>query len=558
VNDSRAALKSAVLAILDQVALEHPVGHQGKLAARYVLRSQNGERIELMFENARTSGEHRRKESGNIFGEGSRAPIVITLFVKNPKAEKQGQVFFHDIGDYLSREDKLKIIAGFRSIRGIGAKQGWQEVVPDDHGDWLKQRDTSVAGYISIGDKKDKDAAVLFENYSAGLKTQRDAWCFNGSRHRLERNIRHTIDYYNDRLTQFAAVKATTSADAFITETPRDVSWTRALRNDFARLKPLVFDEGQIVAATYRPFFRQWLYFSRRLNEMVYQIPAIFPEAGATNRVIALSGTGGRAGLSVLLLDDVPSLHVAAMDGSQCFPLTLYDRADTDAADDLFSVVEDEKPSYRTRHGITDAGLAHFQKAYPGEAISKDDIFYYTYGLLHSDDYRRRFADNLTKELPRIPCVKKAADFWSFVKAGRALGDLHVGYESVEPYPVTIKQGDLSLAHIDDPVKFFRVEKMAFGKGKDRTVIHYIPHITLIDVPLAAYDYVVNGKPAIDWVMERQAVKIDKDSGIVNDANDYANETVGDPRYPFDLLRRVITVSLETMKIVRSLPPLEI
>jgi predicted helicase len=558
VNDSRAALKSAVLAILDQVALEHPVGHQGKLAARYVLRSQNGERIELMFENARTSGEHRRKESGNIFGEGSRAPIVITLFVKNPKAEKQGQVFFHDIGDYLSREDKLKIIAGFRSIRGIGAKQGWQEVVPDDHGDWLKQRDTSVAGYISIGDKKDKDAAVLFENYSAGLKTQRDAWCFNGSRHRLERNIRHTIDYYNDRLTQFAAVKATTSADAFITETPRDVSWTRALRNDFARLKPLVFDEGQIVAATYRPFFRQWLYFSRRLNEMVYQIPAIFPEAGATNRVIALSGTGGRAGLSVLLLDDVPSLHVAAMDGSQCFPLTLYDRADTDATDDLFSVVEDEKPSYRTRHGITDAGLAHFQKAYPGEAFSKDDIFYYTYGLLHSDDYRRRFADNLTKELPRIPCVKKAADFWSFVKAGRALGDLHVGYESVEPYPVMIKQGDLSLAHIDDPVKFFRVEKMAFGKGKDRTVIHYNPHITLIDVPLAAYDYVVNGKPAIDWVMERQAVKIDKDSGIVNDANDYANETVGDPRYPFDLLRRVITVSLETMKIVKSLPPLEI
>ena len=246
------------------------------------------------------------------------------------------------------------------------------------------------------------------------------------------------------------------------------------------------------------------------------------------------------------------------MGGYQCFPLTIYDRVDTDATDDLFSVVEDDTPRYRTRHGITDVGLDHFQRAYPGEAISKDDIFYYTYGLLHSDDYRRRFADNLTKELPRIPCVRKAADFWSFVKAGRALGDLHVGYETVEPYPVTIKQGDLSLAHIDDPVKFFRVEKMTFGKGKDRSVIHYNPNITLIDVPLAAYDYVVNGKPAIDWVMERQAVKVDKDSGIVNDANDYANETVGDPRYPFDLLRRVITVSLETMKIVRSLPPLEI
>ena len=505
--------------------------------------------------NQRTSGETSRREGGKIFGAGSRAPIVITLFVKNPDAAKQGHVFYHDIGDYLSREDKLKIIASFRSIHGIAEKGGWQEVVPDAHGDWLKQRDDSVAGYISIGDKKDKEARVLFENYSAGLKTQRDAWCFNSSKTRLERNIRHTVDYYNDQLAEFAAVKATTSPEKFIMEAPRDVSWTRALRNDFARLKPLDFDEGQIVPATYRPFFRQHLYFSRRLNEMIYQIPAIFPEAGAVNRVIAVK-TRPADGQFALMTGSIFELQTDG--GVQCFPLTLYDRADTDAGDDLFSVIEDDKPRYRTRHGITDAGLAHFRAAYPGEAISKDDIFYYTYGLLHSEDYRRRFADNLTKELPRIPCVKTAADFRAYVQAGRALGDLHVGYETVEPYPVTVKQGDLSLAVIDNPAKFFRVEKMAFGKGKDRSVIHYNANITLIDVPLAAYDYVVNGKPAIDWVMERQAVRQDKDSGIVNDANDYANETIGDPRYPFDLLRRVITVSLETMKIVRALPPLEI
>lgn len=505
--------------------------------------------------NQRTSGETSRREGGKIFGAGSRAPVAITLFVKNPDAARQGQVFYQDIGDYLSREDKLKIIAGFRSIRGITAKGGWQEVVPDAHGDWLKQRDDSVAGYISIGDKKDKDAKVLFENYSAGLKTQRDAWCFNSSKTRLERQIRHTVDYYNSQVTALAAVKATTSAEDFITNAPRDVSWTRALRNDFARLKPLDFEDGQIVPATYRPFFRQHLYFSRRLNEMIYQIPAIFPEVAAVNRVIAVK-TRPTDGQFALMVGSIFELQTDG--GVQCFPLTLYDRADADAGDDLFSVVEEEKPRYRTRHGITDAGLAHFQAAYPGEAITKDDIFYYTYGLLHSEDYRRRFADNLTKELPRIPCVKKAADFRAFVQAGRALGDLHVGYETVEPYPATVKQGDLSLAHIPDPQKFFRVEKMAFGKGKDRSVIHYNANITLVDVPLAAYDYVVNGKPAIDWVMERQAVRQDKDSGIVNDANDYANETIGDPRYPFDLLRRVITVSLETMKIVRTLPPLEI
>ncbi|WP_374393447.1 type ISP restriction/modification enzyme [Tabrizicola sp.] len=511
--------------------------------------------------NARTSGEQRRKESGNIFGEGSRAPIVISVFVKNPSAKQQGRIFFHDIGDYLSREDKLKIVASFRSVLGIRVKSGWQQIVPDNHGDWLKQRDDSVADYIGIGDKKDQQAPALFESYSLGVATGRDAWCFNSSRMRLGRAIEHSINHYNSRLAEFVRARAadrTLAPEPYMASSPGDLSWTANLRTAFAREETLNIYEGTFVTATYRPFFQQHLYFSRQLINRVGLFPRLFPEQGTSNRVISLSSTGSRAGLSTLMTDNIVSLHIASMDGSQCFPLTLYARADTDADDDLFSMVEDAKPTYRTRHGITDAGLAYFQAAYPGETITKDDIFYYTYGLLHSEDYRRRFADNLTKELPRIPCVKQAADFWAFVQAGRALGDLHVGYETIEPYPVTLKQGDLSLASIDDSVKFFRVEKMAFGKGKDRSVIHYNPNITLIDVPLEAYDYVVNGKPAIDWVMERQAVKVDKDSGIVNDANDYANETVGDPRYPFDLLCRVITVSLETMKSVRALPPLEI
>lgn len=520
--------------------------------------------------NARTSGEQRRKESGNIFREGSRAPIVITLFVKNPAATKQGQVFYHDIGDYLSREDKLKIIENFRSIRGIGAKHGWQKVIPDDHGDWLKQRDDSVAEFISIGDKKDKSATVLFETYGGGLKTKRDTWCFNSSRRGLEKSIRKTVDYYNQQLNSWIAAKSTspvTSIEEFVAESPKQISWSRELLADFERQRQLRVEDGQFVQAIYRPYFRQWLYFSKMLNNVVGPMQRQFPEAGAMNRTIAIK-TRPSDGQFALMVGSIFELQTDG--GVQCFPLTLYERADTDAEDNLFALVEGEPqsatgsrtaantPRYHTRHGITDAGLAHFQAAYPSETITKDDIFYYTYGLLHSEDYRRRFADNLTKELPRIPCVESAADFWSFVDAGRRLGDLHTDYESAEPYPVMIKQGDLSLATIDDPVKFWRVEKMTFGKGKDRSVIHYNAYITLIDVPLAAYDYVVNGKPAIDWVMERQAVKTDTTSGIVNDANDYANETIGDPRYPFDLLCRVITVSLETMKIVRALPPLDI
>jgi predicted helicase len=213
------------------------------------------------------------------------------------------------------------------------------------------------------------------------------------------------------------------------------------------------------------------------------------------------------------------------------------------------------------RDAITDEGLAHFQAAYPEEAISKKDLFYYVYGLLHSEDYRARFADNLSKQLPRIPRVKSATDFWAFSKAGRALAALHVNYEQAPPHPITLKEGDLSLAVIDDPEAFYRVEKMKFGGKRpnlDKTTVIYNPRITMTNIPLEAYDYVVNGKSALEWVMERQVVKPDPTSGIVNDANRYAVETVGDPAYPLKLFQRVITVSLETMKIVRSLPALDI
>jgi predicted helicase len=232
------------------------------------------------------------------------------------------------------------------------------------------------------------------------------------------------------------------------------------------------------------------------------------------------------------------------------------------ADDGLFSS-SGEKSDITRRDAVSDEGLAHFQTAYQGEEINKEDLFYYIYGLLHSPDYRERFNNNLAKALPRIPAVKTFADFAAFRDAGRALGDLHVNFESVEPYMVTFKEGthDLIPEAQADPVKFYRVTKMKFGgkgKEKDKTTVIYNANITMQNVPLEAYGYVVNGKPALEWVMERQVVKQDKASGIFNDANDYANETVGDPRYPMELFQRVITVSLETMRIVNGLPGLAI
>ena len=314
------------------------------------------------------------------------------------------------------------------------------------------------------------------------------------------------------------------------------------------------FSEGEILQSAYRPFSKQWMYYGRRLNEMVYQMPQIFPNAKARNKVICVTGVGATAEFSTLMVDAIPNLHT--LDSGQCFPLHLYERIETSKHADLFSIAT-EQPEYRMRDGISDAALEHFRAAYPGEPIDKEGLFHYVYGLLHSEDYRDRFRNNLMKQIPRIPAVIEFSDFEAFRSAGEELAALHLGYESVEPWPVTINDGKSLPAGIETQ-RLNRVDKMRFASKDDLSTIIYNPHITISDIPPEAYDYVVNGKPAVKWVMERQGVRTDKASGIVNDANRYAVETMGDPAYPLNLLRRVIRVSVETVRIVNSLPTLQL
>lgn len=520
--------------------------------------------------NQRTAGELSRREGGKIFGAGSRAPIAITVLVKNPTAKEHGLIRVHDIGDYLSREEKLEKITGYLSVAGITAADGWQHITPDEHGDWLRQRDDSFLAFMPLGDKKNRGPA-LFENFSQGVLTSRDAWCYNPSRESLADNIGRMVGFYNSETSRFLATHGALSkkdrdalVDGFVNTDASKISWSRALKQELSKNQRFDFEPACIVQGLYRPFTRQWLYFNRQLNEMVYQMPRIFPEAGVENLVICVTGLGESAGFSALISGAAPNFHFVA--GSQCFPLYLYGRQpEVDATEpsgeqiNLFSGTEAADTTLQRRDAITDVGLAHFAAAYPSESISKEDLFYYVYGLLHSPDYRERYADNLSKELPRIPCVKAAADFWAFSRAGRALAHLHLHYDTdqVPMYAgAKIEHGDKPLAAAD-----YRVEKMRWpkkGKDKDLTTIHYNSRITVTGIPVEAYEYVVNGKPAIDWVVERQCVKTDKDSGIVSDANDWAIETMHNPRYPLELLLRVITVSLETMKIVRALPPLDI
>ncbi|MBL4568101.1 MAG: DEAD/DEAH box helicase [Porticoccus sp.] len=519
--------------------------------------------------NARTSGEVRRKEKDNVFGQGTRTPIAISILVKNPQAKEYGKIFWHDVGDYLNQTEKLEIVNGFRSIEGISAVNGWQEISPDEHGDWVNQRDNSFEVFMTIGDKKNKSIPAVFNNYSSGLKTGRDAWCYSFSISKLNTRISNMADFYNKEVTRWTNSGKQLELDDFISMDLTKISWNRGLKNDLNNAKNLPYSQNLIYKGIYRPYTKEWVYFDKNYNDMTYQNAKIYPQNNMENKVIYISGIGNSgAQQSSVMVDSLPDLNMTHS-GGQGFPLYLYEKNENDAIDfgghgDLFTKKSEASDNgYTRKDGISDEGLKYFQQAYPSEAFNKEDIFYYIYGLLHSPEYRTRYADNLSKELPRIPCVKEAKDFWHFSQAGRDLAELHINYETVDKYPVTLDCGKRKLSQLDD--QDFYVTKMKRPKIKvddksvnDNSTIIYNDSITLRDIPVEAYDYVVNGKAAIEWVIERQAVTTDKKSGITNDANDWAIETMNNAKYPLELLQRVITVSLETNKIVNNLPKLDI
>lgn len=501
--------------------------------------------------NQRTSGEVSRREGGKIFDSGSRAPIAINIMARK-KGGVGGKVFFYDVGDYLSRAQKLEKISGLKSIDGIKSANAWQLISPDEHGDWLGQRDGNFADHILIAEKKGSSVKAIFNTYSMGLKTNRDDWVYNSSRIGLDAMLSNMVQFYNDEVIRYREFGNSQPADDFVLKDKAQIKWTTDVLSDLEKGRISAVCKRDIRRTLYRPFSKQWAYANKTWNWTRHLMPSYFPSADENNIVICVTGNGSTKEFSALAINLLPDLEVVSK--GQCFPRYLFEvRPEKESVQSgLFDDTAQKARPVR-KDAVSDIGLAHFQTAYPGEEINKDDLFYYVYGLLHSSDYRERFADNLGKELPRIPCVKKAADFGAFTQAGRELADLHLNYETVKMYPAQIKSG------IQD--SDYRVEKMKYGKkGKDKdlTTLIYNDHITVTGIPLEAYEYVVNGKPALDWVVERQCVKTDKDSGIVNDANDWAVETMNNPRYPLELFLRVITVSLETMKIVKALPPLDI
>ena len=355
--------------------------------------------------------------------------------------------------------------------------------------------------------------------------------------------MQHTIAFYNDTLSQYQQTLKRVGKEKFVFDTDTTkISWTAGTKQNIYRQRAYNFSSKKIVVSEYRPFCRQYLYYDHYLNERVYQMPRLFPTGQEKNLLICVSGIGSNKPFSTLMVSMIPCLDM--VEKGQCFPLYYYEEHAT-AMDNLFGIAGEKE--YIRRDGVTDFALKQARELY-GPKVTKEDIFYYVYGFLHLPSYREEFAADLKKSLPRILFVEEPKQFWQIEKAGRQLADVHLNYEN-QPAPdgVVIEGAESGN---------FTVKKLKFKSKKDKSILIYNDDIRITHIPLAVYDYVVNGRSPVEWIMDRYQVKTDKASGITNDPNDWAIEH-GKPRYILDLLLSVMTVSLKTQEIVNSLPEIK-
>jgi len=507
--------------------------------------------------NQRTSGELSHREGGKIFGSGSRTPVTITLLVKQSGYQGRARIFYRDIGDYLKREEKLAILYDYRSF--LNPLLDLSELTPDEHGNWITERSEVFYDFIPLASEKKRaiETQSIFTTHSGGLKTSRDAWVYNYSRVYLLANMMKTIEYYNRQVDGFAREKNTSlslNVSDFLTYDSMEFSWDRQNRKDLARGKTYQYTEDALYSSIYRPFQRQWCYFSREMNNCVYLMPTFFPTPDSTNLVIAMNSIGDTQAFSVFMSDTIVDLHTVGT--SQCFPLYYYEASkNSNGQTNLLSPTS----QYTRRDGISDFVLQQAHQKY-ATAITKEDIFYYVYGLLHNPGYRTAFADDLKQSLPRIPLLDNSQDFFIFSQVGRDLAHLHLNYEQIPPLDtttVTIRGVSYRASALPAMINLsdLAVQKMRFPAGGRQDTIIVNDNITVGNIPLEAYSYIVNGKSAIAWIMDRYQITTDKASGIVNDPNLYAKEN-GKPQYILQLLLSVIAVSVKTMEIVNSLPEL--
>ena len=503
----------------------------------------------------RTAGEKSRQEGGKVFGQESRAGVAILLLVKKPGESPGATIYYRDIGDYLNREDKLEILDGSRLTT-----TDWQTITPNEYGDWIGQRSETFQTLLPLiagnASSNDSTAPILIWR-SMGIQTKRDSWCYASSQSQLRSNVAESINGFNELGAAFQAngpkgtvAQRTQKAKEFLSPYHGKFQWNDKNYRDLVSGEVYSIDDNLIVTSSYRPFFKQYLYCSPEQNSRTGHAHEMYPDKSRTNLGICVSGPGSGVNFFTLMTDNIPECHLTVV--SAYLPRYRYVPAHA-----LTLLPDPDSPEMERVSNINPAALAQFREHYEAPDISEDDLFYYTYGVLHSRQWREKFADDLTKSAARIPMAATADDFRAFANAGRELADLHVNYETVEPYPLEESHGH---SWNPDAPNAYRVEKMAYAgpaRNPDKTAMVCNAHITLSGIPQQAHEYQLGSRSALDWLIERYQVKTDSKTGITNDPNDWAAEH-GQPRYIIDLVKRVTAVSLRTVEIVNELPYLRL
>ncbi len=491
--------------------------------------------------NARTSGERRRSEAGNVFGSGTRTPVTITILVKNPNATHEDcNIYYRDIGDYLTREEKLEALSKAGSIKGFS---NWRAITPNEHYDWIRQRSDVFQQFYPMGSKKAKAGKVddtIFRLYSRGSATGKDVYMYNSSREVCAKNAKQMTQIYLSALQELTD-NPELAVEEIVRQHVSGIKWDRELENNLRRKKKPQFDWGYIRKVAYRPFVAMNCYADYIFMQMKYQMDIIFPDGSSENRVICVPGIGSKKAFSALITDTMPDLGFN--EASQCFPRYRYPKP-TDTSDTTGTFDGIDKAPDRIDN-ISDTALHAFRAHYNDDTITKDAIFDYVYGILHAPSYREEFANDLSKMIPRIPY---AADFHTFAEAGASLANLHLNYETCEQYPL-----EVIFPHQGEPqsIHFRLTEKaMRFVDKETKTTLIINEHIRLSGIPEAAHRYVVNGRTPLEWFVDRYKITKDKDSGIVNDPNGW----FADPHDLVTAIERIVYVSVESARIIDGLP----
>lgn len=464
----------------------------------------------------------------NVFG--IQVGVCISLLVKkrNKNAEPT-KIYYARVDEFWRKEQKYEFLDKHNYYLNIE----WCQINPDKNYNWLTTNlQSDFESFISLGNKEKKISnkqieSVIFKIYSNGVKTNRDTWVYNFSCDELVKNVQQTINVYNEHVLKWNNLTEKYNVDDFVSYDDKKISWSRDLKADLLRCRYATFKKSKIRTSLYRPYTKQFLFFDRIMNEEVYVFSSIFPNdlSEKENQVICLPSLGGRTSYWCICTNVIPNLSIVTIDANQCFPFYTY-----------------SEDGQHRQENITNWAWMYLCRNYKDQSITKWDIFYYVYGILHNQEYRQKYAANLRRELPRIPFAPDLATFQAYSQAGKQLAELHLNYEQHEEYSLT-------RIYTPDQSHHWEVQKMKLNK--DKTAIIYNDWLTLSGIPQETFEYRLGNRSALEWIIDQYQIKADSRSGIVNDPNRY-----DDPQYIIRLIGQVIQISVETVKIVKSLPSL--